>query len=323
MAPAAKQNLGGQDKRRTYCLTLENVYDMNRKIKEKIKYQEISQKGMDFAGGMTAKSLGAYASSTAFFFFLSLIPILILFAEILPLIGLGEEDLVALLTDITPSVADGFVEQTVREAYGISTGLLPVSFLVMLWSAAKGMLALISGLNQIYDIDEKRNYFYLRLIASVYTLLLLLVMVGMLVLLVFTRQLRFVLEGRFPFLHMLAFGEPHLRVVVTLAVSILLFSLVYTFVPGKKQKWIFQLPGAIFSAVAWGLFSYFFSLFVGVAGSFRTYYGSLATLIILLIWIYWCFYLFLIGGFINVYFHHDVIRISMKIKERKKNKHHE
>ncbi len=306
---------------------------MNKKLKDKLKnrtplneehreaevqrLQNISQKGMDFAGVMTAKSLGAYASSTAFFFFLSLIPILILFAEILPLIGLGEENLVELLTEITPTIADAFVEQTVREAYGISAGLLPVSFFIMLWSAAKGMLALISGLNRIYDIKERRNYFYLRFIASVYTLLLLLVMVAMLVLLVFTRQLRMVLEGRFPFLHMLAFGEPHLRVVVTLAVSILLFSLIYTFVPGKKQKWLFQLPGAAFSAVAWGLFSFFFSLFIGIAGSFSTYYGSLATLIILLIWIYWCFYLFLIGGFINVYFHHDVIRVSMKLKERK------
>ena len=284
------------------------------------RLQNISQRGMDFAGGMTAKSLGAYASSTAFFFFLSMIPIMILFAEILPLIGLGEEELVLLFTDLTPAVADDLVVQIVHEAYGISSGLLPLSFLVMLWSAAKGMLALISGLNQIYDIDEKRNYFYLRLIASVYTLLLLVVLVAMLVLFVFARQLRFLLEGRFLFLHRLAFGIPNLRVLVTLAVSVLLFSLIYTFVPGKKQNWLFQLPGAVFSAVAWGGFSYFFSLFVGVAGSFSTYYGSLATLIILLIWIYWCFYLFLIGGFINVYFRHDVMRISAKLKEKKQKK---
>ena len=257
----------------------------------------------DFADKMSRKNIGAFAASTAFFFFLSLIPILILLSSLLPYTHLREIDLINAVTALTPDIADGMVTQTIQEAYEKSGGILSVSIIVTIWSAAKGMLAFINGMNAIYEVEEHRNYFYLRFIASVYTVAMMILVVMMLLLLVFGGIFRRFLDASFPKLHFLTLILLHSRVLIVIALAILLFALIYTYIPSIKQKFLYQLPGAVFSAVAWGIFSFFFSLFVTHVQSYSAYYGSLATLVITMFWLYCCVYILMIGGHINCYFH--------------------
>jgi membrane protein len=65
---------------------------------------------------------------------------------------------------------------------------------------------------------------------------------------------------------------------------------------------VYQLPGAVFSAVVWYIFSWIFSLYVNRSGS-SSVYGSIATPVFMMIWLYSCIYIFLIGAFINRFFH--------------------
>ena len=77
------------------------------------------------------------------------------------------------LTDVTPDIADAMVESLVVDVYESSVGILPVALIAMVWSAAKGVMALMRGLNAVNGVDEKRNYFVIRFIASFYTLIML------------------------------------------------------------------------------------------------------------------------------------------------------
>ena len=218
----------------------------------------LTRLAFDFADKMARKNIGAFAASTAFFFFLSLIPILVLLSSLLPYTHLREIDLINAITALTPDIADGMVTQIIQEAYEKSGGILSVSIIVTIWSAAKGMLALINGMNAIYEVEEHRNYFYLRFIASIYTAAMMVLVVLMLLLLVFGGIFRRFLDASFPELHFLTLILIHSRVLIVIALAILLFALIYAYIPSIRQKFLYQLPGAVFSAVAWGIFSFLY-----------------------------------------------------------------
>ena len=76
----------------------------------------------------------------------------------------------------------------------------------------------------------------------------------------------------------------------------------YTYIPSARLRYVYQLPGAVFSAVVWYAFSWIFSMYVNSTDSYSLY-GSLATPVIMMFWLYFCIYIFLIGAFINKFFH--------------------
>ena len=262
----------------------------------------------DFSTKMQKKNIQAFAASTAFFLIVSLIPLLIMLSSLLPYTKLTEANLIKVLTDLTPDFGDGIVTSLISEAYDESIAVFSISALVTIWTGASGILSLIRGLNFIYDVDEYRNYFYLRLIAALYTVAMFVIVLAMLTLNVFGNLVRDILTRAFPkALNVISFLV-NFKFIVAIGVAILLFALIYTFVQSAKMKFLFQLPGAIVSAVAWYGFSSVFSIYVNLAGG-NSVYGSLATPVFMMFWLYICIYIFLIGAFLNRFFHPAVKHI--------------
>ena len=77
-----------------------------------------------------------------------------------------------------------------------------------------------------------------------------------------------------------------------------IFAVMYTYIPNCKLKFSHQIPGAVFSATTWNIFSWGFSMYIQQFNGFDMY-GSLTTIVIVMLWLYFCFYLFLIGAHIN------------------------
>ena len=150
----------------------------------------------DFSSQMKKQNISAYASSTAFFLFLSVIPMLMVVCAVIPYTPVTEQNLV------TPDIADAMVESLVVDVYESSVGILPVALIAMVWSAAKGVMALMRGLNAVNGVDEKRNYFVIRFIASFYTLIMLVVLILSLFFMVFGNQLVDIALHRIPQLQM-------------------------------------------------------------------------------------------------------------------------
>ena len=109
----------------------------------------------DFSSQMKKQNISAYASSTAFFLFLSVIPMLMVVCAVIPYTPVTEQNLITALTDVTPDIADAMVESLVVDVYESSVGILPVALIAMVWSAAKGVMALMRGLNAVNGVDEK------------------------------------------------------------------------------------------------------------------------------------------------------------------------
>lgn len=256
----------------------------------------------DFSVRMQKKNMQSYASSTAFFLIVSLIPMLILLSSVLPYTVLTEEDLVRVMVEITPDFADDIMTRLVDEAYDQSVAVFSISAVVAIWTGALGMLALIKGLNIIYDVDERRNYFYLRFIAALYTIAMIVIVLIMLVIMVFGNFVKQLIISAYPHVWTAIDFFVNFKFVMVIGIATLAFALIYTFVPSAKMRFIYQLPGAIFSAVVWYVFSWLFSLYVSLPNSYSIY-GSLATPVVMMFWLYFCIYIFLIGAFINRFFH--------------------
>ena len=157
---------------------------------------------------------------------------------------------------------------------------------------------LASVKNAMNGVVEDRNYVFQRLIASFYLIVFLAMVVFSLVVMVFGNLLASLIVRHVPGMERLFSLLLHFRGIFSWFVMTLLFALMYTFIPNCRQRFAWQLPGAAFSAVTWNVFSWGFSIYVRHSGGFDMY-GSLTTIVILMLWLYFCFYLFLIGAHIN------------------------
>ncbi|WP_318705145.1 YihY/virulence factor BrkB family protein [Candidatus Acetatifactor stercoripullorum] len=250
---------------------------------------------------MKKQNISAFAASTAFFLVLSIVPMLILICTIIPYTPLTEENLVRAVTEITPDRLDSLVEGLIAEVYEKSAGILSVAAITTLWSAGKGVLALMRGLNAIGGVEEDRNYFVVRLVASLYTVVMLVVLILSLFIMVFGNQLVELLLYRVPQLQILVSFLMNFRFLLVWAILTLLFSAVYAYVPNEKLAFGEQVPGAAFAAVVWSVFSWGFSLYVERTESYSIY-GSLSLIVIVMVWMYFCMYIIMIGAYLNRYF---------------------
>ena len=89
------------------------------------------------------------------------------------------------------------------------------------------------------------------------------------------------------------------RLVICLPVLILFFWVIYVFLPNKKHRAKYQLPGAIFAAAAWMIFSGIFSVYVDKYNNYSSFYGTMTTIALIMVWLYGCMYVLFIGGIIN------------------------
>ena len=257
--------------------------------------------GYDFSKHMNRKNISSFAASTAFFLFLSLIPMLMLLCALIPYTPITEANLMDVAREITPDTMDSLVVNIIHDVYNKSIGIVSVTAVVTLWSAGKGMLALMRGLNVINDVEEDRNYMVLRVVASLYTILVLILMILSLLIMIFGNILIGLVERRIPqtsyFFEILL----HFRTLFVWFVLTIFIALMYTYVPGGKLGFKMQLPGAVVAAVGWSIITWFFSIYVDRFNGFSTY-GSLTTIIILMLWLYSCMYIVMMGAFLNRYF---------------------
>lgn len=255
----------------------------------------------NFGKQLTRQNISAFSASTAFFLFLSLVPMLVLFCAIIPYTPLTEEVILELAAELTPDRVNPLLLSLIGEVYDASATVLPVAAVMMVWTASQGVLAMTRGLNAVNEVVEERNYFLLRLIASVYTLIILAVMMLSLVLMVFGNSLVDFTVRQIPHIEMLFSFLMPFRFLLVWLILMLVFSAIYAYVPNKKLKFREQLPGAAFSAVVWGMFSWAFSMYVDNTNAFSIY-GSLSIIIILMLWLYFCIYIIMVGAHINRYF---------------------
>lgn len=251
-----------------------------------------------FARHMSKTNVNAYAASAAFFIFLSLIPCIIVLCSLLPYTPLQKSDLQEAVRQVMPLPMVSFMLSLIDSLYNSTVGVLSMAAVVMIWSAGKGMLALMRGLNAVNGVVEDRNYVVQRLLASFYTVIMLILLLVSLVLMVFGDTLVRVLNQYIPVLDELLDFLMLFKPLFSWGILTGAFMLIYAYVPNVKLKVKNQFPGALFAAIAWNLFSWGFSIYIENFNGLDIY-GSLSAIVVIMLWFYFCMYLLLVGAHIN------------------------
>lgn len=268
-----------------------------RRGKEMLK--KIFQKAATVSEDVTKAHVGAYAAQSAYFFMLCMIPIILLLLTLVQYTPVTKADVMTAVMQVFPSSVDSLMISIVNQVYNQSMGIIPVTIIVALWSAGKGVLAMTSGLNCIYECPETRSYIFLRIRSTIYTVLFIIVILLLLVVSVFGNSLNIFISTHAEFLEPLADWMIDKRALITPVVLMGFSLLIYKFLPNRKDRFVKQLPGAVFAAIGWMAISWVFSVYVDVFQGFSSMYGSLTTIVLIMLWLYFCMYSILLGGEFN------------------------
>lgn len=242
-----------------------------------------------FFNELSTRNVSVFASSGAFYIFLSIVPSIMLVGALLPISRLDSREFTAIVQVIVPETVAYFIESLIIEVYASSPAVLSISAVTTLWSASKAMASIMRGIEHISEDGNKDRFIRLRLRAILYSVTVLLSIYLLIMLTVFLNFLtsRDIISAGF-----IKFISP-----VFLA-SIL--AIAYKFIPDKRVPFKYLIPGASLAALCWTIFTGAYSLWLNSSNSYGVY-GSLASVIITLLWIYFSMYIMLSGAFFNRY----------------------
>ena len=214
-----------------------------------------------------------YAASACYYILLSILPSALLFMSLLPNLPISFRTWEIWFSQLLPEpfqpVAAYVLEQIERsEAFPY----LSLSALTVLWSASKGIIAITDGLNAVLCHEEPVDFFRKRVLGMrsflFFMLLLILLLIG-----------QTILSGYFAF-----------------ALLILLFAMLYRFLPGRKLPFRCSILGGAFTATGWITVSWLFSVYVDHFDRYHRLYGTIGLLILACIWLQICILMILYGA---------------------------
>lgn len=263
------------------------------------------------------------AAQIAYYLMLALFPFLLFLLSLISYLPILEPDQVMQnLSEALPREAFDLVSGTVHTVLSEREGgILGLGLLVALWSASMGVGALITTINRAYNIHPKRNIAVQKALSMVLTLALsgFVILSTLLVLLGPSLSHQF-----FQFLGLAGDSQAvwnALRLPLVLLLNLLGFSILYFFAPEAKQRYVWILPGTITATVLWFGASSLFRLFVRNFGSYNVTYGSIAAVIILLVYLWISGFIFLLGAEVNALMrrmdhYEDLPRVKGRVRKR-------
>ncbi len=271
--------------------------DLSRKTKRAWLFLLRLQREMAYDDAM------GMAAQIAFYAMLGLFPFMIFLLSFISTFPLGEKLQPLLLTaleDQMPVEAAHYVTNIVMELIPQSNqGLLSFGLLAGLWGASMAIGALITTINRAYNIRPRRNIVVQKILAIGLTLGLSGVwLLAMTIILVGPQATQMVFEWVGIASETNTFWTS-LRLPMAFLLNLVALSVLYYVAPEAKQRFRWILPGAFTSTLLWLLASSAFRVFLRNFGHYNKTYGSLATVVILMMWLWISGLLFLLGAEIN------------------------
>lgn len=236
----------------------------------------------------------------AFFFLLSIFPLLIFLITLLPYLNIAEDQVYNFMADIVPGEIYILIEATLNDILTQENrSLLSFGLIATMWSASLGMNALIKSLNRSYGVEENRPILIARGMSIITTVLMIFILLIALVLPIFGRQVGVFI---FSFLGLEAgFLETWntLRFTIPPLIIFVVAAVIYWAAPNVKVDFKSVLSGAAFTSIGWLAVSFGFSVYINNFANYSATYGGIGGVIMLMLWLYVSAILLMIGGQIN------------------------
>lgn len=282
-------------------LTLDNL---------KIFLRAIYKFGVKVSDSYTA----ACAAQAAFFILLSVVPMTSLVLAISTHLPFSQQDILDLVMKGIPDDLYIYVQGIIRDLYNrAGSTVISLSAITLLWSASKGIAALMDGFNSMYQIRQENGYVKSRIISIIYTIIMIVLLAAVMCAYVFVShyyaqyiQSAFQIDSAFK--NVLLFVRYIMGWLLFYCFILTMFVVLpggFGLPMGKEEKLNFgkrvrsQMPGAAFCSVAWMVISRIVIIYIEYFPSLSVMYGSLAGIVIAMLWLYFCMYFLFVGAVIN------------------------
>jgi membrane protein len=259
--------------------------------------------GLFFIRGMRKSSITLRANAISYSFIIAFVPAVLFLFTLIPYIPITDlrENLLLTLEEVIPHEAYVLLRSTIEDIVtNQQTGLLSVSFLVSLYFASSGVIAIMNAFNQTSHSIESRTMVKKQLVAILLVFILALNMIVSAASLAFSSVFFFFMEkqGFFSYdisLLLLQTGQW----IIILVTSLMAFSSIYYLAPAKKRVFPFFSAGSVIASVLSVITFKVFAIFIENFTNYNKFYGSLGTMIMIIVWINLTALMLLIGFELN------------------------
>ncbi|UYG96975.1 YihY/virulence factor BrkB family protein [Cytobacillus firmus] len=246
------------------------------------------------------------AAEQAYYYMLSIFPLLILLISIVPYLSLDPQKALTYLQSVMPSDSFSVIEDNVIDIITKPNGgLLTFGIIGTLWSASNGMQAFIRAMNDAFDVKESRSFIKSRLVSIGLTLGLLAAFIVAMVLPVFGKVILNFIGNFINISDGMQILINVLRWAIAFVIMVTVLAILYKVAPNKHFPFKQVLPGAIAATVMWQIISFGLSFYVSNFGNYSATYGSLGGVIVLMLWFFLTGLALVIGGEISAHYHRN------------------
>jgi membrane protein len=247
--------------------------------------------------------LPGLSAQLAYYFLLSLFPLLIVLFTLLPYIPIPHQDMLGIVRDFAPVEAMDLIEKNVHDIMNHRNGgLLSFGIIGTIWSSSNGISAIVKAFNKAYNVKESRSFIVSRGMAILLTFGMIFVLILAIVLPVFGREIGVFLFSQMGYTTEFIKVWDTLSWLVSAIILFLIFTGLYWIAPNVKIKCRSAFPGAAFATVGWIISSIGLTFYVGNISNYSLTYGSIGAIIVLMIWLYISAFIIILGGEINAFY---------------------
>lgn len=248
----------------------------------------------------TRASVMQGSAEMAYYLLLSLVPILLVIANIIPLLPINTAEVLALIEQAFPGdvseilmpIVTGYMESS-------SGGAISIGLLASIWSASNVFSTLRRVLDEVYGAGVRKNFIIARILSLAVMLVVLLVVGVAVFIFVFGEQILGFVNDLFGI--QLPFVQEILQ-LRWIALPLILFAvglIIYDLVPNHHLKWQYAIPGAIFMTIGLVLLSQSFSLVTQFMGGDAVANQTIGGFIVLMLFLYLSNIIILMGALVN------------------------
>ncbi|MBC1898921.1 YihY/virulence factor BrkB family protein [Listeria booriae] len=243
----------------------------------------------------------SHAAQLTFYILLSILPMMLVFGNLIPLLPIPKEEIYnTLQTFMPPEVYDilhPIIESMLTNASGtaISLGLITA-----IWSASKCFSALQEVLNIVYQAPDRKNFIVTRVMSFLMMLLIIVILGAVVFIFAFGEQIVTFLQDQFDLKLDALVDLGAAKWFITPIFLFILFLIIYWLVPNVKWKIRKSVVGALFATIGWLAATELLSAYVSFQGDKILGFGSLSIMIVIMLWLYFVSIILLLGAFINV-----------------------
>ena len=244
------------------------------------------------------------SANLSYYFILSLFPMLIVALALTPYFKIDQQFLLEKIQSYAPGDLGNYLFDMISEVLNNKNyTIITVGIVFTLWSASSGIYGIIIAFNNAFRVRDGRIWIVTKIISVILTALFLVGMFLALALIVFGKQLTYILFHKFN----LDQGFYNLWSVINYTLPLLFIFLVFVFLytmgPNLKLKAISIIPGALFATLSWTIISKLFGYYIDHFSSYIKTYGTIGAFMAFILWLYITGYILIIGAEINAIFH--------------------